>query len=226
MKNCVNENLTKISTLMAGMPDEMQSYEDYMKEIRIPLNACLVECALGAELGYPAGKNEVTVKFNGKQRVNEGEIALIKNSLSAFINGVETPFLNKITGDCEDELAIPASSAANIFSPEKINGKTVSDMVSLDFISNTLISAADIDILYEVGQKLHKKKVIKWSTIIGAAALVLTGGAIAWAMHEDKDKEETETEIDNGEIDGEIEVSSYDETEIPEVEIPETEIPE
>lgn len=226
MKTCVNENLSKMASLMSGIPAEVQTYEDYMKEIRIPLNACLVECALGAELGYPAGKNEVTVKFNGKQRVNEGELAIIKNSLTSFIKGVETPFLKKISGDDEEEMDIPAVSVSNIFSPERISGKSVSDMVSLDLISDTLISPSDIDTLFEVGQKLHKKKVIKWSTIIGAAALVLTGGAIAWAMHEDKDKEETETEIDNGEIDGEIEVSSYDETEIPEVEIPETEIPE
>ena len=226
MKNCVNENLAKLASLMS-IPAEVNTYEEYMKMVRIPMNACLVELALGAELGYPADKNEVTVKFDGKRRVNEGELALIKNSLTSFIKGVETPFLSKIAvADDDEEMDIPAVSAANIFSPEKITGKSVSDMVSLDLISDTLISPSDIDTLFEVGQKLHKKKIIKWSTIIGAAALVLTGGAIAWAMHEDKDKEETETEIDNGEIDGEIEVSSYDETEIPEVEIPETEIPE
>lgn len=229
MKNCVNENLTKISTLMAGIPDEIQSYEDYMKEIRIPLNACLVECALGAELGYPAGKNEVTVKFNGKQRVNEGELAIIKNSLTMFIKGVETPFLKKISGD-DDEAAgdmdIPAVSVSNILSPEKINGKAAANMINIDLISDTLISPSDLDVLYEVGQKLHKKKVIKWSAIIGAAALLLTGSTIA-LMINNKEKENEDAEVDvDGEVDGEVDVSAYEETEIPEVEIPETEIPE
>lgn len=240
IKDLQNFMFEKVPAMIGDINLDMSRY---IAEIRMPINAALIEISMG--LSMTQNKKGEVFKWGPKPTMSE--ISDLAMSLDSFIEKVERPFYKKIEesldiDDEEDEDLdiIPEEGDDNAASVPPVvtcemqrllSGKLTRKSVMTDYkssLSKGTIKPSHLPQLYEAGKKLRNRKylIISGTVIGGVLAAIGIGTAIYIGLTGAGKK--TDTDIDNtNDIDipdPDIDIDVPDDVDIPEdidIDIPE-----
>lgn len=212
--------LSEIITAIKNNSSRMNSYKEYIEELRSELSIRLAEIAMGVSYGNKTlkdGKTESMIFLDAKP-ANPASLQKVNEVLIPFLDW-EQKYLSSHSdwfANSPDDMScdIPADPSHQFIGElDKVNSKSVTAYCAR--LSRILVDTTNLIEMAAVGEQIRKHRKLIECIIIGGVGVLLIGGIVTAGILINKNRDDISEEVE--ELPEDIDNIGDDNIELPEL---------